>query len=113
MSSLILKLRSWVRFQLEQWIFLSSSCLATGWSSVQWVLPNVHKFRNFRINSEWQQARGSKSSRQKKKKKKKKKYVPYYTSMNSISYIKGRTLIKWFGENYLLLLLFLLPALGA
>jgi hypothetical protein len=39
------------------------SCLATGWSPIQGVLPTVYKIHNFIINSEWEQARQPNPSR--------------------------------------------------
>jgi hypothetical protein len=45
----------------------------SGWSPVQGVLQTVCKIQNFRINSEWVQARQPNPTRSKKKKKKKKK----------------------------------------
>jgi hypothetical protein len=60
-------LGSWVRIPLDAWMsdcnFLVfvlscvSSGFRTGWSPVQGVLPTVFKIRNFRTNSEWEQAR--------------------------------------------------------
>jgi hypothetical protein len=51
------------------------SGLATDSSPGQGVLPTVYKINNFRINSEWEQAREPNPSRHKKKKmKKKRKY---------------------------------------
>jgi hypothetical protein len=42
------------------------SGLATGSSPVQGFLPTVYEYHNFRINSEWKQAREPNPSRQKK-----------------------------------------------
>jgi hypothetical protein len=39
------------------------SGLATGWSAVVGILPVVYKIQNFRINSEWEQARKRNPSR--------------------------------------------------
>jgi hypothetical protein len=47
-------------------VFVSScvdSGLASGWSPVQGVLPTVYNIHNFRINSEWEQAKEPYQSR--------------------------------------------------
>jgi hypothetical protein len=73
-------LGSWVWIPLEGWMFVYvysvfmlfcvGSGLATGWSPVQGIVPTVFKTHDFRIKSEWEQARVPNSTRKKKEKKK-------------------------------------------